>query len=137
MKRISDKLIIVEKDKKTKKLNMPIYIGKAILDLTKYLMYDFFYNVVIKSYSKAKLLCMDTDSFIIEIPDTVEGLSDFLLNNKDHFDLSECENRELPLYQHLQEMNAKMTKEGFDQYINYGVPGKLKARLNGSVLKSL
>ena len=33
MKKISDKLIIVEKDKKTKKLDMPIYIGKAILDL--------------------------------------------------------------------------------------------------------
>ena len=68
MKKISDKLIIVEKDKKTKKLDMPIYIGKAILDLTKYLMYDFFYNVVIKYYPKAKLLYMDTDSFIIEFP---------------------------------------------------------------------
>ena len=78
MKRISDKLIIVEKDKKTKNLNMPIYIGKAILDLTKYLMYDFFYNVVIKNYPNAKLLYMDTDSFIIEILDTVEGLSKFI-----------------------------------------------------------
>ena len=102
MKRISDKLIIVEKDKKTKNLNMPIYIGKAILDLTKYLMYDFFYNVVIKNYPNAKLLYMDTDSFIIEIPDTVEGLSKFVLDNKEHFDLSECENKELPLYEHLQ-----------------------------------
>ena len=30
MKKISDKLNIVEKDKKTKKLNMPIYIGNQI-----------------------------------------------------------------------------------------------------------
>ena len=79
MKRVSDKLIIVEKDKRTKNLNMPIYIGRAILDLTKHLMYDFFYNLVIKIYSKAKLLYMDTDSFVIEIPDTVEALSKFLL----------------------------------------------------------
>ena len=126
MKRISDKLIIVEKDKKTKNLNMPIYIGKAILDLTKYLMYDFFYNVVIKNYPNAKLLYMDTDSFIIEIPDTVEGLSKFVLDNKEHFDLSECENKELPLYKHLQEMKDEMSKEEFEDYINYGKPGKFK-----------
>ena len=55
MKRISDKLIIVEKEKRTKNLNMPIYIGKAILDLTKYLMYDFFYNIVIKSLQACSL----------------------------------------------------------------------------------
>ena len=126
MKRISDKLIIVEKDKKTKNLNMLIYIGKAILDLTKYLMYDFFYNVVIKNYPNAKLLYMDTDSFIIEIPDTVEGFSKFVLNNKEHFDLSECENKELPLYKHLQEMKTKMSKDEFEDYINYGKPGKFK-----------
>ena len=50
IKRISNKLLVVEKDKKTKSLNMPIYIGKTILDLTKYVMFDFFYNVVIKDY---------------------------------------------------------------------------------------
>ena len=53
---------------------MPIYIGEAILDLTKYLMYDFFYNVVIKDYPKAKLLYMDADSFIIEFPDNLGRL---------------------------------------------------------------
>ena len=46
MKRISEKLIIFEKEKKVKKLDMPIYVGKAVLDLSKHLMYDFFYNVV-------------------------------------------------------------------------------------------
>ena len=74
MKKVSDRLIIVEKEK-TKKLNMPIYISKAILDLTKYFMHDFFYNVVIKYYPNAKLLYMDTDSFIIEFPVTVEGFT--------------------------------------------------------------
>ena len=107
MKKISDKLIIVEKGKKKINLNMSIYIGKAILDLTKHLMYDFFYNVVIKSYSNAKLLYMGTDSFIIEIPDTVEGLSRFVLESKKHFDLSECESRELPLYDHLHNMKKE------------------------------
>ena len=47
MKRISEKLIIVEKKKKVIRMNMPIFIGKAVLDLSKELMYDFFHNVVI------------------------------------------------------------------------------------------
>ncbi len=64
-------------------------------------MYDFFYNVIIKNYSNAKLLYMDTDSFIIEIPDSVEGMSNFIIKNREHFDLSDCENKKLPLYQHL------------------------------------
>ena len=101
MKRISDMLIILEKDKKTKNLNIPIYIGKAILDPTKYLMCDFFCNVAVKNYPNAKLLHMNSGSFIIEIPDTVEGLSKFLLNNKEHEDLFECENKKLPLHKHL------------------------------------
>ena len=126
MKRISDNLIIVEKDKKTKNLNIPIYIDKAILDLTKYLIYEFFYNIVIKNYSNAKLLYMDTDSFIIEILDTVEGLSKFVLDNKEHFDLSECENKESPFYEHIQKKKAELTKEEFEDYINYGKPGKFK-----------
>ena len=34
-----------EKDKKTKNLEMPIYIGKALFDLAKHLIFDFFCNV--------------------------------------------------------------------------------------------
>ena len=79
MKRISEKLIIVEKEKKTKKLNMPIYVGKAILDLSKNLMYDFFFNVVMKHYPNARLCYTDTDSFIIEFPDKLQGFTDFVL----------------------------------------------------------
>ena len=48
MKCISEKLIIVEKEKKVIRMNMPIFIGKAVLDLSKELMYDFFHNVVMK-----------------------------------------------------------------------------------------
>ena len=105
---------------------MPIFIGKAILDLTKHLMYDFFYNTVMKSYSDAKLLYMDTDSFIIEIPDSPKGLNDFVLKNKDQFDLSECENKGLPLYHHLQEKKSQLSTEDYEKYINFGEPGKFK-----------
>jgi hypothetical protein len=105
---------------------MPIFIGAAILDLSKYLMYDFFYNTVMKAYQNAKLIYTDTDSFIIEIPDTVKGLSQFVLDNKDQFDLSGCLNDELPLYKHLAEQKKSMSKEAFEIYCNDAIPGKFK-----------
>ena len=41
---ISENLAIIEKYPKTVKLNKPAYNGMQILDLSKILMYDFYYN---------------------------------------------------------------------------------------------
>ena len=76
-------------------------------------MYDFFYNVVIKYYPDAKLY-MDTDSFIIEFPDNLEGFSKFIIKNREHFDLSECENADIPLYHHLQ-MKTRLSKDEYEE----------------------
>ena len=55
--------------KKTKvKMNKPVYLGQAILDISKTLMYEFWYDYIKPKYQeKAKLCYMDTDSFIIHI----------------------------------------------------------------------
>ena len=90
-------------------------------------MYDFFYNIVMKHYPNAKLCYTDTDSFIIEFPDNLTGFTEFLLKNKEHFDLSDCKNMDHPLYQHLDKKKGEMGQEDFEEYINYGVPGKLKS----------
>jgi hypothetical protein len=46
----------------------PIYIGQAVLDLSKLLMYNFHYNVIKKEFNEhIKLLYGDTDSFKYEI----------------------------------------------------------------------
>ena len=55
--------------KKTEvKMNKPIYLGQAILDISKILIYEFWFDYIKPKYGdKAKLCYMDTDSFIIHI----------------------------------------------------------------------
>ena len=55
--------------KKTKvKVNKPIYLGMSILDISKTLMYEFWYDYIKPKYQdRAKLCYIDTDSFIIHI----------------------------------------------------------------------
>ena len=55
--------------KKTKvKINKPIYLGLSILEISKILMYEFWFDYMKPKYGENVKLCyMDTDSFIIYI----------------------------------------------------------------------
>ena len=55
--------------KKTKvKMNKRVYLGMPILDISKTLMYKFWYDCFKRKYGdRAKLCYTDTDSFIIHI----------------------------------------------------------------------
>ena len=49
-------------------MNKPAYFGISIIELSKILMYEFWYDYVKPKYSeKSKLCYMDTDNFIIYI----------------------------------------------------------------------
>ena len=67
-KRVSKNLLIMEMKKAEVKMNKPVYLGQAILDISKTLMYEFWYDYIKPKYQeKAKLCYMDTDSFIMHI----------------------------------------------------------------------
>ena len=59
----------IDMKKKTKVyMNKPVYIGQAVLDISKILMYEFWYDYLKPKYcDNIKLCYMDTDSFIIHI----------------------------------------------------------------------
>ena len=50
------------------KMNKPLYLGFSILEISKTLMYEFWYDYIKPNYqNNAKLCYMDSDSFIIQI----------------------------------------------------------------------
>ncbi|KAL4083440.1 hypothetical protein QTP88_028756 [Uroleucon formosanum] len=95
----------------------PIYIGMCVLDLSKMLMYDFYYNIIKKKYgNRVRLLYTDTDSLILEIK-TNDFYQDIKIN-LDHFDTSDYPKDNiygLPL-------------------VNKKVLGKFKDELNGKIM---
>ena len=50
-------------------MNRPVYLGQAILDLSKIIMYEFHYDYMVPKYSleKLKLCYMDKDSLVYHI----------------------------------------------------------------------
>ena len=65
---ISENLSIIEMKKTKVKMNKPIYLGLSILEISKILMYEFWYDYMKPKYnSNVKLCYMDTDSLIMDI----------------------------------------------------------------------
>ena len=61
-------LMAMEKKKTKVKMTKPIYLGMSILDISKTLMYELWYDYIKPKYEdRAKLCYTDTDSFVIHI----------------------------------------------------------------------
>ena len=85
--------------KKTKvKMNKPIYLGLSVLEISKILMSEFWYDYMKPKYGhNVKLSYMDTDSFIMNIK-TNDFYEDIANDVKNRFDTSNYEvNRPLPM----------------------------------------
>ena len=91
----SDHLMAIEMRNTRILINKPILVGQTILDKSKMLMYQFYYEYLKPKYNdKVKLLYMDTDSFILEIKtddffeDTKEDLLEWFDTSNYHKDMA-------------------------------------------------
>ena len=94
----SENLLAIEMKKTKVKMNKPVYLGFSILEISKTLMYEFWYDYMKPKYGdNVKLYYMDTDSFIMHIK-IVDFYKDTANDVEKRFDISNYEvNRPLPL----------------------------------------
>jgi hypothetical protein len=82
-----ENLAAVHFSKESVLMNKPVYVGQAVLDLSKTIMYEFYYSVMKQAYGpRVSILYIDTDSFIMKII-----CQDFYLDMTEmmnHFDTS-------------------------------------------------
>ena len=91
MNYISENLSIIEMKKTKIKMNKPIYLGLSILEISKILMYEFWYDYMEPKYDDNVKLCyMDTDSFIMNI-ETEDFYKDIANDIEKRFDTSNYE----------------------------------------------
>ena len=99
-------------------MNKPVYLGQAILDLSKLIMYEIHYDYMLPKYRENIKLCyMDTDSFVYDIK-TEDFYKDIAGDIESRFDTSGyVDNRPLPVGK------------------NKKVIGLMKDELGGEVMK--
>ena len=97
-KYISKDLLVMEIRKTEVRINKPIYLGQAILDLSKTLMYEFWYDYLKPKYGdKIKLCYMDTDGFVllIKTDDVYKDISNDVNRWFNTFNFNKNDNRPL------------------------------------------
>ena len=94
---ISEDLSIIKMKRTKVRMNKPIYLGLPMYEISKILMYEFWYDYMKPKYNDNVKLCyMDTDSFIMNIK-TEDFYNDIANDVEKRFDTSnyECD-RSLP-----------------------------------------
>ena len=115
----SDNLIAIELKKSRIIFDKPLYIGMAILDISKVCLYEFHYHYMLNKFpiDKCKLLYSDTDSLIYEIQcdDVYEEVIKQDIHRFDTSDYPEKNPWNIPL-------------------VNKKVPGLMKDENNGKIM---
>ena len=86
-------MVLVMQHKSVIYYDKPYYLGFSILDISKFIMYDYFYNVLRQyfgHYENLQLLYSDTDSFILKVKS--HNLINDLINLKPTMDFSNLPN---------------------------------------------
>ena len=103
-----DDLAAIQVHKSNLILNRPVYVEKSILDLSKHLIYDLYYNKLKAQYGeRCQLLYTDTDSVLPEIE------TEDMAQNQTLYDTSDY-SQDHPLYSLA---NKKVLGKLKDEYV--------------------
>ena len=84
----SDELSALHTHKARLKINKPVYVDMCVLDLSKYLMYDWYYNTLKRKYCRnCTLLYTDADGLLVD-PKSPDVYADMESRNT-HYDCSD------------------------------------------------
>lgn len=113
----SKNLAAVQMNKTEIIFNQPMYIGVCILEISKVVMYDFYYKLKERYGDKIRFNYGDTDSLIITV-------------------------KTEDLYEDMKDMINEYDTSDYDKYNVYGIPqvnkkviGKFKDELNGRIIE--
>ena len=121
---ISEDLSIIDIKKAKVKMNKPIYLGLSILEISKMLMYELWYDYMKPKYNdNAKLCFMDTDSFIMNIK----------TNNFYEDIANDVENRYFKYLKYLDTSNYEVNRP-LPTGKNKNVIGLMKDELGGKII---
>ena len=115
-KEFHDSLYAVTMKKKAVNLDKPVFIGMTVLDLSKLLMMEFYYDYFKVKYPECKVLYTDTDSLIMCVQ--TEDVYKDLETELQHYDTSDYPK------------DHKLFSE-----INKKVIGKMKDEMNGTLIE--
>ena len=120
--KFGEKIAAVHMKKTKVTLDKPIFVGAAILDLSKIHMFKFHYGYVKKKWEKVKVLYSDTDSLILEI-ETDDFFADTGEDVEKWFDTSKYPNDHFA------------AKNGFPVGKNKKVLGMFKDEADGQIIR--
>lgn len=126
----NENLVAAELFKPCIELDRPIYVGATILDLSKHLMYDFWYEKLKVKFSNIKLCFTDTDSLLFWVES--ENIYKDMYEMRQYFDTSNYGDFT------IDENKAKFIHD-YRYYLfsndRKAVPGLFKDEAKGKVIK--
>ncbi|XP_066933433.1 uncharacterized protein [Clytia hemisphaerica] len=123
--RFTEKFVAMNMRRNKVVMNKPVYLGSAILDLSKIVMYEFHYDYIKPKYEgAAKLMYMDTDSFVYHVK-TEDIYRDIAGDVENRFDTSNY-------FKVDDQNNAKYRPLEVGK--NKKVLGKMKDELGGKIM---
>ena len=114
----SENLIGIKLNTPVRKVVKPFFIGFAILDMFKHIIYDFYYNVLKTSFDNVEFLGQDIDSLIVQLSDK-SNIVHKMCEMYQSFDFSELDNTSYFYGQFVNYYKQEVDKSKFSSLLSF------------------